>query len=152
MSCYQDPIPAGWSVWRKAVPAELAQFAIDVRDHINSYPYGQIAQTTTYQGQTVGAFKSHHVWTYRKQPDGSMQLVTGICIPGVSLLTQNPPSTGAGAAATTDDLSTPDPSAAAYGVDPGPGTDWGLVTACGVALAVVVGGFAFMLRHAGRAA
>jgi hypothetical protein len=151
MTCPQEPIPAGWSVWRGAVPLELTQFAMDVRDHVRSYPYGQIAKTIQYQGQTVGAFVSHHTWTYR-----GGQLVTGICIPGVSLLiqqTNTPPASGTGA--STDSLATPDPSAAVYGADdvPGPpeGTDWTLVTVGVAAIATVTAGFWLAIRQAGRA-
>ncbi len=151
MTCPQEPIPPGWTVWRGAVPTELTQFAMDVRDHVRQYPYGQIAKTIQYNNQTVGAFVSHHTWTYR-----AGQLVTGICIPGVSLLIQNAtptPTAGVGAA-TTDSIDTPDPSAAVYGADdvsPPTTTDWPLVLISGAAIATITAGFFLALRQAGRA-
>lgn len=113
--CPQEPIPLGWKVWRGDVPSELSQIAMDVRDHVRSYKRGTIVQTVQYQDKTVGVFVSSHTWTYKRQPDGSVQLLTGICIPGVSLLTaQSPDVIGLSA---PDDLSTPDPTAAAWGAD-----------------------------------
>ena len=75
--------------------------------------------------------------------------MTGICIPGVSLVTQ---VTGGGIGATeADNLNTPDPTAATYALDePAGGTNWPIVIASGVALALVVGGFWAALRLAGR--
>ena len=153
MSCPQEPVPVGWKVWRQAaVPDPLTQLAIDVRDHILSYPYGSIAKTVQYGGQTVGVFVSHHVWTYRNGV-----LITGICIPGASLIVQQP----AGTAGSTlqDSLATPDPTAAVYGADdllaeqqPVASTNWPLVIGSGVALVAVVGLFAMAMKHGGRAA
>jgi len=142
MTCPQEPIPAGWRVWRGSVPPELTQIAMDVRDHVRQYARGTIVQTLNYNGQTVGVFVSSHTWTYRKQADGSVKLVTGICIPGVSLLTQ-PPGTGAALGApddTTppDDLSTPDPDMAVFGADDVP---IGALVPLGSALAGAVAGF-----------
>jgi hypothetical protein len=88
----EEPIPPGWKLWlAPRVPQALTQFAMAVRDHINDYPYGTIAETTTDDlGRTIGAFKSHHTWSFLKQADGSRKLVTGLWIPGVSLVIQDP--------------------------------------------------------------
>ena len=73
------------------VPADLTDFAKGIRDKINKYEYGTVAETKSLaDGRTVGAYKSHHTWTNQKQPDGSTKLVTGICIPGISLLVAQP--------------------------------------------------------------
>lgn len=140
MSCAQETVPPGWKVWRgTAVPDPLTQFAIDVRDHVRSYPYGSIAKTIQYNGMTVGAFVSHHSWTYRNGV-----LVTGLCIPGVSLITKQA-GVGAGANSTTDTLDTPDPTAAVYGADDLPSkTDWPIVGAC----AALIGGAVFLFLQA----
>jgi hypothetical protein len=144
VSCVQESVPLGWRVWRQAaVPDPLAQFAIDVRDHVRSYPYGSIAKTIVYNGQTVGAFVSHHSWTYRNGV-----LVTGICIPGVSLVTQATQGVGATEA---DNLDTPDPTAAVYSLDePPPGISWPIVAFTGAAMLLVVGGFWAAIQLAGR--
>jgi hypothetical protein len=116
VSCYQDPIPKGWKVWRGAVPSELADMAKDVRDHIGLYEYGKLAQVSIYAGQPVATFKSRHTWTYK---DG--KLVTGICIPGVSLLVPVAPYTVAGVAPDTAvDLSRPDPELATWDASAAP--------------------------------
>lgn len=145
MTCPQEPVPVGWYVWRKtAVPLELQQFAMDVRDHVRDYPYGSIARTIQYQGLTVGAFVSHHTWTYR-----GGQLVTGICIPGVSLVIQQQGTM----LSMQDSLDTPDPTAAIYGADDVPqpqGTNWTLVGVTAGAILTVATAFALALRHAGR--
>ncbi len=106
MPCPNEPLPAGWRVWRGSVPAELSKFAIGVRDHVSRYDYGAIAEQTTYQGSVVGAFKSHHTWTYRNG-----QLLTGLCIPGVMLVvpTDSPLGRPAQPAASGGDLLSPDP-------------------------------------------
>jgi hypothetical protein len=147
VSCPQEPIPPGWRVWRNAaVPTELAQFAIDVRDHVTSYPYGSIAKTMQYGTQTVGAFVSHHTWTWR-----GGQLVTGICIPGVSLIVRG---NGVNASMVQDSLDTPDPTAAVYGADiAAPSTtSWPVVLLTGGIVAGLVGAFILAVRSAGRVA
>jgi hypothetical protein len=125
---------------------------MDVRDHVRSYPYGSIARTIQYQGQTIGAFVSHHTWTYR-----GGQLLTGICIPGVSLVIQqqSTPTTGtSGLGQVQDSIASPDPSAAVYGADDVPQqaatTDWPMVGVTAGAILVLSTGFALALRHAGR--
>jgi hypothetical protein len=123
----EAPIPAGWKLWTEArVPPELTKFAMAVRDHINDYPYNQIAETTTApDGRTVGAFKSVHTWTYKKQPDGTTKLLTGLHIPGISLVIQDTGSTygpyrqpASGVSGLGDDhpISQPHPHAARFPV------------------------------------
>ena len=91
-ACDTQPLPAGWKLWLDPkVPPELTKFAMAVRDKINQYEYGKVAETTTLpDGRIVGAFKSAHTWTYKKQPDGTTKLLTGICIPGISLVIAQP--------------------------------------------------------------
>jgi hypothetical protein len=145
MACPTEPIPAGWRVWRGPMPQPLVQLALDVRARIGRYAYGAIAQTTSWQGSEVAAFKSHHTWTYR----GS-ELLTGICIPGVSLLVPLGAPVGLGAAAAVaTDLSTPDPTLAVYAAPEQ--TDWGLVAVAGGAIALVTGAFLLGLSLASPA-
>jgi hypothetical protein len=154
MTCPQEPIPLGWKVWRgPPPPAPIVQEAIHVRDHVNQYQRGTIAKTITYGGQTVGLFVSSHTWTYRNG-----RLVTGICIPGVSVLTQTQVGAGAPAAvtspvgvATPDSLATPDPTAAVYGGVPPEKTDWGLVAVTAGATVVVLIGFWAAIHFTGKA-
>jgi hypothetical protein len=73
------PAPSGFSVWTGAVPAELSRWAVALLKHINEAPYGTV-WSTTYQGQPVLARKDYHTWTYRNG-----ELVSGICIPGITL-------------------------------------------------------------------
>lgn len=140
MACASEPIPFGWKVWRGPVPPELVQLAIDVRNHIGQYAYGSIARTVPYAGGAVAAFKSHHTWTWR---DG--QLVTGLCIPGVSLLTQAAGGTVA-AVPIVDSLDTPDPNAAVFAAD---GINWNLVAVSAGATVLVIGAFFAALHFAG---
>jgi hypothetical protein len=88
--CPSDPPPpAGYRVWTGAVPTELTQWAIDLLRHVNAYAYGT-TWTLVYQGQNVLARKDHHTWTWR----GGV-LVTGICIPGITLYTSAPATVSA---------------------------------------------------------
>lgn len=143
------PSPEGFRIWRGAAPPPpLTQWAVDLRDHwMGKARYGD-TQTLEYDGNLVLARKDHHTWTYKKG-----QLITGICIPGITLYKATPAATtslsGLAAAASADTLEVPDPSAAVYSVDVG--TDWGLVGACGAAIAVTVAAFLAGLRYAGRA-
>lgn len=86
------PAPAGFRVWTGPVPIELTQWAIDLLHHVNQYAYGT-TWTMTYQGTDVLARKDHHTWTWR----GGV-LVTGICIPGITLYTSAPAAPGAASA------------------------------------------------------
>ena len=110
MTCPEQPIPQGWRVWRGAVPTPITQAAMDIRDHVRSYALGTVAKTIDYNGQTVAFWVSNHTWTYKNG-----ELLTGICIWGVSVLV--PPPGGASVTATPfqDNISTPDPTAAVYG-------------------------------------
>lgn len=129
----------------------LQQFAVDVLAHVRDFKRGTIARVITYGNQTVAAFVSSHTWTYRNG-----QLVTGLCIPGVSLLVLSTPSALAGtsmlaATSNTDDLSTPDPTAAVYSVDAPPEqTDWKLVATTAAITVSVVGLFLWGMHAAGR--
>lgn len=145
MSCPQEPTPAGWKVWQGPVPTELTQQAMDIRDHVRSYARGSFAKQMQYGGQTVGFWVSSHTWTWRNGV-----LVTGLCIPGVSILVL--PVTGGAGATPPPDLSTPDPTAAMYGADDVPvqGTDWGLVAASAVAIVATATAFVLALKLAGR--
>jgi hypothetical protein len=149
VSCPAEATPAGWKVWRGPVPSALVQIAVDARDHINQYPYGQFVSQVDYQGQPVGIYKSHHSWTYRNGV-----LINGICIPGISLMvpaTAVSGSPGVAAAPAADALLTPDPNAALFGADDLERTDWQLVASTVAAAAIVVAAFWFGLQHAGRA-
>lgn len=102
-----------------------------------------------YNGQTVLARKDHHGWTYKNGV-----LVSGICIPGVTLYSPRP-------GAFVDVLNTGDPLANANADfaealydsanTPGPSIDWPLVALSGGAIAAIVTGFVLALKHAGRA-
>ena len=118
---------------------------MDLRDHVGAHPYGT-TWTMSYGGQEVMARKDYHTWTYKQG-----QLVQGICIPGITLYAPVTPTTGMSAVATTDDLSTPDPTAAAFGADDLQATNWRLVATSVVVTATIVGLFWLGLRSAGRA-
>jgi len=117
---------------------------MDLRDHVGSHPYGT-TWTMSYDGQDVMARKDYHTWTYK-----AGTLVQGICIPGITLYTPVAPATGLSAVATVDDLSTPDPTAAAFGADDLQQTNWRLVATSAVVTATIVGLFWLGLRNAGR--
>jgi hypothetical protein len=145
--------PSEYVIWRGPVPPELTQWAITLRDLMSQYPYGQ-TWTTIWNGATVLARKDHHTFTYRRLPDGSATLLTGICIPGITIYRERPRQAGLNAADATDPATAlPDPELALYSVSatqPPERTDWGLVLACAAAIAVVSGGFVWGVRAAGR--
>jgi hypothetical protein len=146
VSCPQEPVPLGWKVWRQTeVPTPLVQLAIGVRDHIRDFAYGSIAKTVDYSGQTVGVFVSHHTWTYRNGV-----LVTGICIPGASLLVQQPTTGPQPAVQFQDSLATPDPTAAVYGGEPPEETNWAIVAETGAAVVVIIASVWLAVHFAGR--
>jgi hypothetical protein len=147
MSCPQESIPPGWKVWRNAeVPTPIVQAAIDIRDHVRQYSRGTVARTMVYGGQTIALFVSSHTWTYRNGV-----LVTGICIPGVSVLVQQAPGVGA-TATESDSIATPDPTAAVYSADvPPSSTDWPIVAVCGALVGTVIAMFWGALKAAGKA-
>jgi len=135
-------------VWRGAVPAELTQWAIGIRNHINGPAYGT-TWSMEYGGQLVVARKDYHSWTYRNGV-----LVTGICIPGVTLYSPVPSgfaeSTGN---ASGDPLAVPAADMALFDADAGPpgsGVNWPLVAVSGAAIVGVVAAFVWALRSAGR--
>jgi hypothetical protein len=119
---------------------------MDLRDHVSGFPYGQ-TWVTTYQGQRVTARKDYHTWTWR---NGT--LVTGLCIPGITLYQANAP--GIIGQNIGDPLANPDGTEAVYGADdvpPPASTNWPLVIGSGIAAAAVVALFALAIRSAGRA-
>lgn len=155
-ACAQNPAsPEGFKIWRGDVSPDLAQWAVDLRDHwMPTVNYGSTTSTwwtdpKTGQEQLVAARKDHHTWTYR-----GGKLISGICIPGITLYRQIPTAGMTGVPgvgdATTDDLTTPDATVAAFTKEPG--TDWGLVGVTVGAAALVVGAFFAGLHFAGRAA
>jgi hypothetical protein len=152
--CPSNPAPpSGYAIWKGPVPPELTQWAIAIRDHIGSYPYGQ-QFTMNWAGSTVLARKDHHTWTYVRQPDGSVQLRTGICIPGVTLYRpQTSTVSGLGADATDPGATAPDPDLALFSVSsvaPPERTDWGLVVLSAGAAVVVAGLFVWGLHAVGE--
>jgi|SRR5580692_6730836 hypothetical protein len=145
MSCGANPPPpVGTILWRGAVPAPLTQWAMQLRDHIAGFPYGQ-TWTMAYGGQTVTARKDYHTWTYVNG-----ELHQGICIPGVTLYRQAPLGQQTSTLEDGDPLSIPDPSAAIFSASQG--VDWGLVLASGAAAVGVVTLFYLALKGAARAA
>lgn len=144
MTCAANPAaPSGYQVWRKAaVPQVLTQWAVSLRDReMRTSPYGA-TWPLYYDGQTILARKDHHTWTYK-----AGELVTGICIPGITLYAPVAPG-AVSAEAAGDPLATPDPTAAVYPSDRG--VDWGLVAASGTAAVATVAAFLLALRLAAR--
>ena len=140
MTCPANPPPpAGYGIWRGAVPGPLVQWAVDLRDRINHFPYGQ-QFFLDYGGQVVIARKDFHQYTYRNG-----RLVTGICIPGITLY-QPVPATAGATALAGDDLTTPDPTAAVYSGE-AERPNWGLVALSAAAGGLVVAGFLAVLRR-----
>ena len=89
---------------------------------------------------------SSHTWTWRNGV-----LVTGLCISGVSVLTQVPAGAQGVGGTVADSLDTPDPTAAVYVVDePPPGVNWPLVAVSGVAIVATVAAFVLAIKVAGR--
>jgi hypothetical protein len=153
-ACPDNPPPrAGYAVWRGSVPPDLVKWAILLRDHIASFPYGQ--EWSMRAGTTdVVARKDHHTWTFQKQSDGSIQLVSGICIPGITLYRPIPDDAAAVGDALVFDPATaqPDPRLALYDPSQPPErTDWALVAASGSVLVATVCLFAWGIHAAGRA-
>lgn len=142
MACQANPpAPAGYQVWRGNVPTELTQWAMDLRDHVSGFPYGQ-TWTLPSNGQTVLARKDHHTWTWR-----GGQLVTGLCIPGITLYAPASPTVAKAILSAGDPLAgPPDPTAAVFGAEEVQTTDWGLVAVSGLAIVGVLTGFWAALR------
>ena len=91
------PAPAGFKVWTAAVPSALEQWAISLLKGINAVPYG-----TTWTNGAALARKDYHTWTHR-----GGQLVTGICIPGITLYSSLPEGYAAASPGNVDPLATP---------------------------------------------
>ena len=165
VSCPSNPpAPDGYQIWKGPVPTEITQWAMQLRDNLAPFPYGQTwtLDYTDSNGNpaTVLARKDHHTFTWRP----GVGLVTGICIMGVTAYAPIPggsPGTAEVAAVAGDPLASPDGTEAVWGADTDPNdatsapptsTSWGLVALCAGALAatvtLVVGG----IKMAGRAA
>lgn len=142
------PPPLGYVVWRGPVPAELNQWALALLRDVASPPFGK-TWTTRSGSAIVIARKDRHAWAYRKSEDGSMTLVTGICIPGITLYT---PQQSSGPDDVTDPATAqPDPSLATYSLmRPPERTSWGLVAASAGAGVTTVALFLWGLHAAGR--
>ena len=165
MTCPANPpAPAGYMVWKGAVPTELTQWAMQLRDNIAPFPYGQTwtLDYTDASGNpaTVLARKDYHTWTWRNG-----QLVTGLCIPGVTLYAPIPGGTPTTAEAglpppAGDPLASADGTEAVWGADTVPSattappteTSWPLVALTAGAIGGVVFLFFQALKAAGRAA
>lgn len=142
MTCPANPPPPpGYRILRAQVPPPLSQWAVDLLHQVRNYSFGQVF-FLDYNGITYAARIDHHSWTYRNG-----KLVTGLCIPGITLYE---PTTGDALATATEDLTAPDPNAAVYSSDFSTQTDWKLV---GITAGVTVGlvtAFWLALKHAGR--
>jgi hypothetical protein len=147
MSCPSNPpAPTGYGVWLGRVPQPLTDWAISIRDHIAAPPYGT-TWSKDYGGQTVIARKDYHTWTNR-----GGQLVTGICLPGVTLYSPRAKNGLVGVSDPSGDpLAMPDAAMAIYNAENADGgIAWGPVVGSGLALLVVVGGFVAAIKYAGR--
>ena len=141
------PAPAGYAIWKGSVPTPLTQWAMDLRDHVNGFPYGNV-WTTSYGGAQVAARKDHHTWTYK---NGT--LVSGICIPGITLYREiigaQAGEIGGGDPASVS----PDPTLAVYGADDvpapaAPASSTGLIVVGAVAAVLGVTAIALAVRAA----
>lgn len=147
-SCSPGPVPPmGWHIFRGPVTPELSQWAVSLLHGIGNVPYGQTWIKPYGTSMQIMAIKQRHTWTYR-----GGKLVSGICIPGITLYTKpnaatppTPPQLG--------DTTPPElPQAgdiAAFNEAP---TDWPIVIASAGAILTVSILFALALKHAGRAA
>ena len=161
MTCPGNPAPPpGYGLWKGPVPPVLTQWAMGIRDHINSggFPFNT-TWSVPYNDQLIVARKERHGWTYKNG-----QLVTGLCISGVTLyapltIDSAPPAGTIG----TGDTPTANPNAGPalppdqvtpstdYGVFSSPPTDWSLIALSAGAGALVIGLFWLALHHAGTA-
>jgi hypothetical protein len=150
MTCPANPpAPAGYAVWRGAVPASLQKWAVELLGSSGNFPYGQTWNNIDPMGRPVIARKDYHTWHY--QPDGT--LLTGICWPGITLY--RPVSLeqglyGESRLVTNVENGPPDPSLAVY--DNAPiSIAWPTVILTGGVIAGLVGAFILAVRAAGRA-
>ena len=147
MSCPANPpAPAGYDVWKGAVPAALSAWAVQLLKGVSKVPFGT-TWTMDYGGMAIMARKDYHTWHY--QPDGT--LLTDICWPGITLYKPLPTGVGGsgGAVVTNIETATPYPTLAVYDNSP-QSTDWGLVGLCATAIAGVVGLVWAALKKTGR--
>lgn len=142
MSCPSNPPPPpGFRIWRGPVPQPLVDWAISLRDRISTFEYGTTF-TLDYGGVTALARKDHHTYTYR-----GGKLVTGLCIPGITLY--SPIAAAAASIEAPADTSLPDPNAALFPAPPDQ-TDWKLVAMSGLATAAIIAAFFWALRRVTR--
>jgi hypothetical protein len=144
------PPPEGFRIWRGAVPEEISNWAkYLLNNELPRAPYGTTwGMTYSSEGavsQPVVARRDHHSWTFRNG-----KLITGICVPGITVF--QPLSTIALASynPATDNLDAPDPTAAVF-PSPPEGPSWSLVAASAAAAGGVVLLFWLALKGAGRA-
>jgi hypothetical protein len=139
------PPPAGYSVWTGAVPAPLETWAIRTLKDIGKVPYGYYGWTLPeeelqkYPAPPI-LRKDRHTWSHRNG-----RLITGICIPGLTLYKPIAAKVGAGETLILDPA-TASPSSGIAVFDP-PVTDWGLVLTGGAAITLVTAGFLFVLKR-----
>lgn len=132
-TCPNNPAPpAGYAVWTKPVPQALSTWAVRlVRSaEFQGAPYWTTWETTAPDGGQVLARKDYHTWTH----DSAGQLVTGVCISGVTLYM---PLT---------DRAVPPPGT----IEDEPRPNAGLILASASAAATVVGLFLIGLHYAGK--
>ena len=156
MACQpaNPPPPDGFRVWRGAVPKELTDWAVSIRDQLANFPWHQTwGRWYTPPGgsaEYVIARKDSHSWTFRNG-----KLVTG-CFMGVTLFQPVPTAAQTSYNPSTDTLDTPDVTAATFDstsppTAPGESINWPLVGITAVAAGGVVALFWLALRGAGRA-
>lgn len=145
--CYTNgPAPQGTAVWQGAVPAPLTTWAVQLLKGVNRVPYGT-TYTQAYNGTPVIARVDAHSWTYRNG-----QLLTGLCIKGITLYRPLPTGAILGDSDVTNiEAALPDPTLAVYDNSPS-STDWPLVAVTATAAVGAVALFLLALKHAGKAA
>jgi hypothetical protein len=144
MTCPENPPPPpGYRIMRSTVPPPLTQWAVDLLHQVTHYAFGQ-SFSLSYAGKSYIARVDHHLtWSYRNG-----QLVTGLCIPGITIY--EPAAIGDTSSARFDTLDTPDPNAAVYSSDYPATTDWKLVAVTAGVTVGLVAAFFLALKHAGK--
>ena len=138
MTCPANPPPPdGYRVWRQPVPKPLADWAVYLlRNELPRTNYGTMwgMSYTPPNGasEDVIARRDHHTWSHDRQGN----LVTGLCIPGITLYAPVPMAALASYNPATDTIDTPDPNAAVFNELP---IDWPMVAlTAGAATATVL--------------
>jgi hypothetical protein len=148
VSCPTNPpAPAGYAVWRGAVPPSLQKWAVQLLSISSKYPFGQTWSNVDPLGRPVIARKDHHTWHY--QSNGA--LLTGICWPGITLYRPVglDSSFGISPLVTNVENGPADPSLAVYDSAP-TSIAWPMVFLTGAVVAGLVGAFILAVRAAGR--